>query len=143
MSAAYAAALAAVDRADNASGDATIEDYPAVLAQVATARAVLALVDEVEPLVELLRALVERGTTDEQRDLDRARVTAQVHSCTGTVGCSGPVHIRGCPGDACGVCTQPFEPDDKVTSVDGRRVHRACDPRTPPPDPRYPPMRTS
>lgn len=63
MSATYAAARAALDRAQHAAAEALADDYPATLAQIGTGRAALEVAEQLEALVELLRPLVEQGGT--------------------------------------------------------------------------------
>lgn len=82
-SAAYGEALEALDRAQNAIDDAPgVADWPSLLAQVGTGRAILALVDEVEPLVELLRVLVEQHRVVDPGDVgivvDGPRIRSRV-----------------------------------------------------------------
>lgn len=100
MSAAYAAAdsaLSAVDRAVGASA-ADADELQAV-ALVGVGRAVLALVDEVEQVVELLRRLVD------DREVEVVQhASGPVLSCTGREDCAGPVHVRGC------LATAPADP---------------------------------
>ena len=52
MSATYEAAAKDLSDASDLAGTATVNDYPVVLATVGTGRAVLALAEEIEALVE-------------------------------------------------------------------------------------------
>lgn len=142
MSAAYDAAGKALGVVDEVVHEEPDSVPTSTYALLGIGRALLALTDEVEQVVELLRTLVTTSTNagctrcEHPADLHartychggscmcaqyeppRAaadlddKVAARVFSCTGREDCAGPVHVRGCLATA-------------------------------PPDPRYPPMRTS
>lgn len=101
MSAAYQAAdemLTAVE--DSLPG---VDDFtPAAL--IGVGRAILALVDEVEQVGELLR--------------ERLAAVPE------------PLPMPVPRKDACVVCSVPFVTGERTASVDGRIVHHRCDPRT-------------
>ena len=107
MSAAYDAAGKALGVVDEVVHEEPDSVPTSTYALLGIGRALLALTDEVEQVVELLRTLVDGRTVEVVQ-----HASGPVLSCTGREDCAGPVHVRGCLATA-------------------------------PPDPRYPPMRTS